>query len=140
MQEPDYKPDFEILDRYINFSSELLRLSLLGISGFGALVLFGKDKHAELLTYDVSVTLFISVIFFTISAALALSHRFYATDSMSYHISYLRKKNPAEKQGRNRRLKISEWLLITAEFAFGIGVLFFAAGIYYILFPDPCGC
>lgn len=137
----DYNPDLDILDRYINFSSELLRLSLLGISGFGALVLYSKgSNNNNLLTAHVSSTLFTAVVFFAISAALALSHRFIATDSMSYHIAYIRKKDPAEKAGRDKRFHISKWLLITAEFAFGIAVLFFAAGIYRILFPDTCSC
>lgn len=35
----DYKPDIEIMDRYINFSAELLRISLLAIGGFGAIIL-----------------------------------------------------------------------------------------------------
>src|SRR4051812_47706676 len=85
----DYKQDLDILDRYVNFSSELLRLSLLGISGFGALVLYskggGKSGH-DLLTEHVSPILFTAVVFFAITAGLTLSHRFIATDSMSYHI------------------------------------------------------
>jgi hypothetical protein len=36
IKENQYKVDFEISKGYINFSSELLRLSLLSMGGFGA--------------------------------------------------------------------------------------------------------
>src|SRR6476620_11532067 len=114
LEELDYKPDFDILDRYINFSYEILRLSLLGISGFGALVLFNKEQTIKDMVTAAGIPLFTSVVFFGVAAAMALSHRFYATDSMSYHIAYLRKKEAAEKKGRNQRLKISALLLIAA--------------------------
>ena len=39
IEENQYKVDFEISKGYIDFSSELLRLSLLAMGGFGALVL-----------------------------------------------------------------------------------------------------
>jgi hypothetical protein len=39
IDESQYKVDFDILNGYINFSSELLRLSLFAMGGFGALVL-----------------------------------------------------------------------------------------------------
>src|ERR1700735_1944155 len=39
IEDNEYKPDFEILDRYLKFSSELLRISLLAIGGFGTIVL-----------------------------------------------------------------------------------------------------
>lgn len=139
ISEEDYKPDFEILDRYISFSSEILRLSLFGISGFGVLLLYGnKAGETKLLNSDTTYALFIAVIFLGISAGLALSHRFFATDSMSYHISYLRKKNPNERIGRNSRLKLSGWILISAEVSFGIGILLFATGIYQMLPQSGC--
>ena len=44
----DYKePDFEIMDRYINFSAELLRISLLAIGGFGAIMLIKLKNESN---------------------------------------------------------------------------------------------
>ena len=39
IDEAQYKADFTISDNYRSFSSELLRLSLLAIGGFGAIVI-----------------------------------------------------------------------------------------------------
>ena len=105
----DYKPDFEILDRYINFSSELLRLSLLGISGFGTLLLLKYSKDIKLeLNESTKVLLFLSVILWSLSSGFALAHRFFASDSMAYHIAYLRKNEIEQKIGRKKLLKLSK--------------------------------
>jgi ATP/ADP translocase len=133
LNEMDYKPDFDILDRYINFSSELLRLSLLGISGFGALILYGNKENRMILNHETTTALFLAVIFLSIAAGFALAHRFFATDSMSYHVCYLRKNEQAEREGRNKRLKISGNMLIASEYSFAVGMILFAVGIYFFL-------
>lgn len=139
--ETDYKPDFEILDRYLTFSSELLRISLLAIGGFGSIVLIKlKDEkdHAPLHHFQF---LFISICFFALCAALSLFHRFYASDSMSWYVSYLRAKASGNEEKANRErkemhkaLRYANRFLIFTEYIFGIAVLLFAAGICKLLF------
>jgi len=50
IEENQYKVDFEISKGYIDFSSELLRLSLLAMGGFGALVLIKikGENHGDM--------------------------------------------------------------------------------------------
>jgi hypothetical protein len=141
IEDNEYKPDFEILDRYLKFSSELLRISLLAIGGFGTIVLVklkGEESAGSLtnLTF-----LFLSICFFALCAGSALFHRFYASDSMSWHVAYLRAKHAdnfaqaeKEKAGRNKMLRRSSFALILAEILFGISVALFAVGIYQVIF------
>jgi len=139
--ETDYKPDFEILDRYLNFSSELLRISLLAIGGFGSILLIKLRDEKDHPPLHHLHFLFISICFFALCAALSLFHRFYASDSMSWHISYLRakaddneEKANRERKGLHKALRYASRFLILTEYIFGIAVLFFAAGIYNLLF------
>jgi len=135
LEESQYKADFMITDGYIKFSSELLRLSLIAMGGFGTLLLIRlKDPNGQLLE-DPKLFL-ISMVFFALCSAAALFHRFYASDTMSWYVSWLRadKENKTEKAERERKglrrfLKRSEYSLIASEWLFGGGVLFFILAI-----------
>jgi hypothetical protein len=82
--------DWKIADGYIAYSSELLRISLLTISGMAAIYL--KDRG----------TFFtLPFIVLVVSAALALLHRFTAIDSMAYHVSSLRRRRRKRKAFTN---------------------------------------
>jgi hypothetical protein len=95
--------DVAIGDRYQNFSAELLRLSLAGIGAVGFLitniVLADKkkdfpNKPVNLLSLNLhfDYLIFTSLIFFGISAGLALLHRYFSTDGKAYHLSYIRQE------------------------------------------------
>jgi hypothetical protein len=116
LKECDYKPDFQIAEGYIKFSSELLRLSLLAVSGMGSFILltYKEDSHVKL-THDAKSWLFISIILFFLASGFALAHRFYASNSMSYLIAYLRKKTDDEKTDYMRILKRAKWALIVTD-------------------------
>jgi|SRR5687767_11303226 len=144
LDEALYKPDFEIRNSYIDFSSELLRLSLIAMGGFGALVLAkienGQNNINDLL--NDSGFFLASMILFTICVASTLFHRYYASDCMSWYISWLRaeengdtRKAEIQYTGYHKMLKRSTRSLILAEFFFGGGVLFFIIGIIKILKP-----
>jgi len=132
--ENNYKPDFEIADKYINFSSELLRLSLLAITGIGALIMytFKGDSNLHLTLFD-KYRFFTALIFFSLAAGTSMFHRFYASDSLSYHIAYLRKKTKDEKDGRTKALKKAEMFLIITEYLFGIAIVIFGIAILKLL-------
>lgn len=140
LSDDQYKPDFEILDRYLKFSSELLRISLMAMGGFGAILLAKlkhENTHVSLGNLDF---LFISICFFGLCSVCSLFHRFYASDCMSWHIAHLRAKNiqndqkaEREKKGLHKMLHRASISLILAEFAFGIAIFFFAIGIYRLI-------
>lgn len=57
IDEERFKPDMDLSDRYVAYSAELLRLSLLGMAGYAFLlkeIVFAasasKDLHPALLT------------------------------------------------------------------------------------------
>lgn len=129
--ETDYSPDFEISKRYIDFSAELLRISLLAITGIGSIIINPLDQMTN------PKWLLISVGFFVMAICGALTHRFYATDCLSYQISYLRKedkeKKEKEKLGYIRCLKKAEYYLIFTECFFGLSIITFVV-IFIILF------
>jgi len=134
IEEQDYKPDFEIADKYINFSSELLRLSLLAITGIGALIMYTFDKNSNLqLTLLDKYLFFTTLFFFALASGTALAHRFWASDSLSYHIAYLRKKTQEEKVGRRKCLIRSANFLICTEYLFGCAIVIFVCTIFQFL-------
>lgn len=135
LSETDYKPDFEIADKYISFSSELLRLSLLAISALGAFIMLSLkngESHFSLNTTD-KYLLFITLIAFALASGAALAHRFWASDSLSYHVAYLRKKTQEEKDGRRLCFKNAARFMILSEYFFGFGIFFFALTIFLLL-------
>lgn len=142
IDEADYKADQQICDRYIGFSSELLRLSLIAIGGYGALVtLFLKDKPEYLPALKSSWGLIISMILFCLCSGTTLVHRFFASDAMACYIRLLRLiarndngEQQKEKKELMKRLVISTRALIVAEFLFGFGVASFIYGFYQLLF------
>lgn len=135
IEENKYKLDFEIADRYISFSSELLRLSLTAISALGTLLYFSIKKKIDVELSGIDkVLVFITIMLFTLAAMSSLAHRFYATDTMSYHITYLRTNSEKEKIGRRKCLKVSENFLIITEYLFGGAVLTFVFAIYNFVF------
>ena len=140
IDEHQYKVDFEILNGYINFSSELLRLSLLAMASFGALVLIrikGESEDTFPAFLENPVFFLISMGFFATCAGATLFHRYFAADCMSWYIAWLRadaegkvEDAEAERNGFHRMLKLSKWALILSEFLFGGGVLFFMIAIF----------
>lgn len=122
MNENNYQPHFEISKRYIEFSAELLRLSLLAISGIFYL-LFISDKFKDLHSTNYFIWIIVALILFTISSGFALAHRYYATDFLSYYIAHLRHNDPKEKEGYKKCLKWSRIFIICCQYSFGIALL-----------------
>jgi hypothetical protein len=143
IEENQYKVDFEISKGYIDFSSELLRLSLLAMGGFGALVLIKikGENHRDMPEFLVHPSIFIvSMILFTLCAGTTLFHRYYASDCLSWYIAWLRADKEGrgedakrERKGFHKMLWLSKWSLILSEFLFGGGVLFFIVAIFKLL-------
>ncbi len=162
--EERYRADFEILDRYQNFSAELLRLSLLALAGYGFLmsdVVFGVRKNAEtgdllfLPAFHERAGLLVSgAVLLGLCALTSLAHRYFSTDCMSHHIRRVRliKRNLTEEDVRKQGVRDAEigkeasllhadfalcrWLLILSGSLLGLGALCFATAVALILY---CG-
>jgi hypothetical protein len=133
-----FKPDFEIADKYISFSSEILRLSLLGITAIATFFGFYLNRNcacplAVVITSYESLFLIVTIILFTLSAGFALAHRFFATDSLTYLISKLRTNDKNESKGLIRILKRAGSMLIFAEWTFGFGVFTFVVSLIILI-------
>lgn len=132
VEESQFKADFVILEGYIKFSGELLRLSLLAMGGFGTLFLIRVKGEIGQELLDKPVLFLVSMIFFALCSGACLFHRYYASDSMSWYISWLRavnegnsKKADYEHQGLKKLFRQSGYALIVSQFLFGGGVLLF---------------
>lgn len=142
LDENKFKADFQISTGYINFSSELLRLSLLAVGGFGALVLIRVKGESGEKGFLAEPGLFvISMLFFALCVGASLFHRYFATDCMSWYIAWLRaeekedtEKAKKEKTGLHRLLRLSAVALIATEIFFAIGVLTFMIAVWKLLY------
>lgn len=140
--------DLTLLERFQEFSAELLRLSLLGISALGFIVskvLFPGDEKSSALSALTGAKgpLSFALFFFGLCAAAALVHRYYATDSMSWHLQAMRryqrgneldaKAADAETRVRFRRFKVARYSIMVAATSLGLGALAITVTIWWVL-------
>lgn len=95
-----YKVDLELLDRYNAFAAEVLRLALLGVAGYGFLltkIVADSVERARLLERAGPVLIWVGLAALAVSAASALAHRYFATDSMAHHVRKLRLRTQFER-------------------------------------------
>ncbi len=120
-----------------------MRISLLGLTGLGAIIfqiLFGeKDPLVQFQSSFVKFGLMLSAAAFGIAATAALLHRYYSSDSMTCHLRVLRldkagRNSGCERCERKRMLRRSEWSTLIATLSAAIGGLAFVAGIGGVLF------
>lgn len=140
VDESQFKADFVILEGYIKFSGELLRLSLLAMGGFGTLFLIRVKGEIGRELLDQPVFFLVSMIFFALCSGACLFHRYYASDSMSWYISWLRAVNEGnsekadyEHKGLKKLFRLSGYALIVSQFLFGGGVLLFMIALGFLM-------
>jgi hypothetical protein len=149
LPERTFEHDLAISDRYQQFSAELLRLALLGITAIAFLITNillravpdGDQAVEPILPLHNEFKLFIiaSLICLGISVALALLHRYVSSDSMATHLELLRRelrqaqddatKAEKERETRNKRFKWSFWLLIASGFFLWFGAMALIASL-----------
>ncbi len=154
-----YKVDIDVLEKYQSFTTEVLRLSLLGIAGYGFLITnialkMVKDGDYELLDKLVASPsmLAFGAIALGISAGTALGHRYFSTDCLTHFVRRIRLDNSltknAEQLGREeveeiiqqeedsleKDLSICKWLLIVTAVSLGLGVISVALAFATALF------
>lgn len=95
LKERTVEHDFFVLDRFIGFSTELLRLSLLGISAVAfwlSKAMFSEGDGAPVMIPGAARLLIASaLVAFVLSSAFALMHRYAAADSVSWHLQAMRR-------------------------------------------------
>ncbi len=154
VDESAYKADFEISQRYINFSAELLRISLLAIGAYLTLVLAVLKSPANVGIVTQSLLFPFSIALFGVCSGAALAQRYFATDSLSCQIRFLRLLNATQTTGGNtpgalspaadaekkvwiRQLKRAGGWLIVAEVCFLAAVLCLTGAILIFLYKTP---
>lgn len=132
--ERTFEHDLAVQERYQAFSAELLRLDLLGISAVGLVVInlmFPQgDASVKNLPLLSDIGLIIGLLCFGISAGAALTHRYCSADSLSWHLSSLRRgirrseedatAEDVERHKRYRQFKASRTALLVSAIALGI--------------------
>lgn len=141
LPERTFEYDVTVSDKYQAFSAELLRLALLGIAAIGFLItniLLKSDsttaKSSESISTEVKSCVIVSLICLGISAACSLLHRYFASDSIAYHLESLRldirqakgddNDASSERKGRRWRLKLSGILLLASGALLWLGAVF----------------
>jgi len=147
IEEGTFAHDVTLLDRYLSYSAELLRLSLLGITAIAYWVSKASSPPLPPITRGM---ISISLLAFAASAATALVHRYAATDSMSSHLEvirrYIRNSTPsaldtakdvaieaAERSQRSAQFRRSKLALAVSAILLGIGSVFLAFGALLLL-------
>ena len=156
--EDDYKADFQMADKFESFSAELLRLSLLSITGYGYLIANICMKDGQRTPFFESLLnnklpLVIGVCALSISATAALYHRYLSGTCLSYQVQILRHLkraqsgnwNESEQQDNNSELdkiryhqrkviRKSFYCIVTASIFLAVGatsaVYFFASTLF----------
>ena len=145
LDERTVEHDFTMLERFHDFSAELLRIALLGISaiGFGASKVLFPDSNGVPTHISSSAKMFLAgaLIAFSISAATALLHRYSSANSMSWHIQAMRRYahgDPAqvetadsEAQARFRNFKLSQRALAASSWSLAIGAFSLAIAVWF---------
>jgi hypothetical protein len=144
--------DFKLCEGYTTYSAELLRISLLVLSGLATLWVKTTIPLPTTLRFKVSVIG--AAVSLVLSAFAALTHRFTAMDSMAYHVAAMRlraRNLPArpekgdikarksdldlaeeEVRARNWRFKASGRLLLASAFLLLLGVSFSLVGMWIL--------
>jgi len=123
IHEETYKADLELLSKSQAFSSELLRLSLLGLSVFGVLL-----KYLVFHDHDTKKWFILSIICFGICAGFSLFHRYFSTKGLMYHILNIRKPSKDYANDRNRMQNRSASGLAIASCFMALALLCLCSG------------
>ncbi len=138
-----------VLEKYQAFSTEILRLSLLGIAGYGFLVaniaLKIEDGGLHLLATGFLRPLFLilGVFSLALSSLSALAHRFYSSDCLTHFVRLLRLNNSkidcsdiieAEERSLEKDLNRCKLFLLVACCGLFSGAVFVAMSFSLVLF------
>jgi hypothetical protein len=143
LPERTFEHDLSLLVRFQEFSAELLRVALIGISAVGFVVsriVFPEEKATRIAIDPIVKMLVIAaLISLAISAAAALVHRYYVADSMSWHLQAMRRyerntgtdveRADSEFKARLKEFKVSGRAIACSALALGMGAVLLVAAI-----------
>jgi hypothetical protein len=155
LDEKMWKPDFDIVSRYQSFETEIIRLSLLGIAGYGFLIsqieMPDRRQMFQTLKEQKGVLLF-GLITLGLSLTIALAHRFLSTSCLFHQINILRGLKrlenehwtEEEKNDERKRIEITRLIqrrtsrtchysLMVAAGLLGIGLIMVVIAFYNVL-------
>lgn len=120
IQEDNYKVDFIILEKYQSFSSEILRLALLGLTIYGFLITNVIFKITDTQQKNIFIApfssnkllLFIGAITLIVTALVALGHRYFSTDCMTHFIRGFRLRQKLLELKKNETENVDEIISI----------------------------
>lgn len=157
-----YKADLELLDRYVAFSSEIVRLSLAVFGGLGLTIgwILKDGRVAPNSQYDTFLLAMLwATIMLSFSTAFALGHRFVASDGIYRHLRAIKHLSllksgetpPADPNGirasatadethRNGRFAFSGMLLLSASICLVLGVVSAGTAVGAVLIGAWNGC
>lgn len=153
--EDRYRSDLELHDRYLGFSSELLRMALASIAAIGAII--GLLSHDGDISRHVTAPTFVypatgALITLVSAAGCALLHRYLASDGMYHHfraikllilsealdhssLEYEARRCSAEKSEKRRNLRfwLAGWLMLCSGLLLIAGIAFVGVAIRGLL-------
>lgn len=137
--------DFEIQSKYQDFTAEILRLSLLGISAVGYVALkylFPEKDCGTGIPAAARFPFMLALGSLGLAAIASLMHRYVSVDSLSCHLQSVRKELRAEegdaqsadvdREKRYLRFLISRYSVITAAATLGVGACALAYAFYIL--------
>lgn len=115
-----YGPDLAVLDRYVAFSAELVRLSLAGIAAYGFLLARafasnGAPTPFLRVLHTVNPQLTIGLGCLALAASCALAHRYFATDGLTHIVRLQRATAPLPQDARSDAAVAKAELLVERE-------------------------
>lgn len=148
-----YRADLELLAQYQGYSTEVARLSLLGIAALAFFltdVVASEEAGEQFRDKLAGLLLGVSSGLFILATACALSHRYHSADGLRFHIKSIRLTDSGEAKAatetaaaRNAIYRTAWRWLGAAVSLFGAGGFFFVAGFGRLIYlwatyvPDP---
>lgn len=143
--EGTFEHDVSLLEKYQEFSAELLRLALLGLTAIGLVVsqaVFAQpDESANTLSKLGLVKTWIvaALLLFALAVLGALWHRYVSSDSLSWHLQAMRRyargrpkdieRADGKAKMRLNRFRQSQWALSVTAIALGLGAAALAGAL-----------
>jgi hypothetical protein len=134
----DLENDFRVGEGYRAFSAELLRISLIGVSAIAYLWIRAKvPEKAGDYTPELRTCLFVAAFAcLCCTAACALSHMYFATDSLAGLVLYRRRQGSDKADGvRDSMISKFRWsgmFLAFGSFTLILGVILLIVGVMAI--------
>ena len=128
----EFSYDIKIADGYKKFAQELLRLSLLALTGCAVMWLKLKMPDPGQALKVQWIWLELAFFSFLMAAGFAAAHLYVSNDALAEELIRRRKPDETNVGARNRMLRFSATVLINSAVLLIVGVVFFLVGVIQI--------